>query len=632
MFAPPVAKPKAMQPERPKIVAQRPSQSAVGHAHMLEQRIGNQAMLQLLAQRATVARGPARSQTNYVAPGNLGSNVAPPIVHEVLRSPGQPLDAATREFMEPRFGHDFSRVRVHCDAGAAAAAEAVHARAYTAGSNVAFGANEYAPANARGRELLAHELAHTIQQERGAGSSFSSDANGRLEASADAAARAVTAGQAVAVDLPASGIGLARKPADDDRAKAIAEAQAVAARIDQELADADKDDEPVKKPTARPNKASSRFSPGGFTDKDIDALSRKAEDRIKLGSMALTLAERQARRREFWDRNPSYNSADVKEAFDLDLYWDPKEEGFIRQPYVDKSEAVVLADPEAHRLYNEHLWDLTENKPVEESRFTRAVHVVCEHTEPCSSNLEQFRQDRAGGMSRDEALNRGMARLAVFAETMALPGPGPSGPIAIGPDGEPIDFPFNAPATEGARPGGAETPAASTPEPLLATGSRSGRPPQGEVGTPAEQVVHEPRSRSDPQRQGTPKPAEQEPAALEAKAAERGPYADIADRTKVEAGRPFQEQQKAKILAENAKRNGGVLRSDNPADPLFGKDLVAPPKGPFEPGKFPTVPDNQAQIDHLVPRIGPDGKPIGTNSYGNAQVVSAKYNNMKSNR
>ena len=57
----------------------------------------------------------------------------PPIVHDVLRSPGAPLDAQTRAFMEPRFGHDFSRVRVHTDAQAAESARAVNALAYTVG-------------------------------------------------------------------------------------------------------------------------------------------------------------------------------------------------------------------------------------------------------------------------------------------------------------------------------------------------------------------------------------------------------------------------------------------------------------------------------------------------------------------
>jgi outer membrane protein OmpA-like peptidoglycan-associated protein len=144
----------------------------------------------------------------------------PPIVHEVLHSPGQPLDAATRAFMEPRFGDDFSgirtlgqatgmglkgmtisspgdffeeeadriadgvmrnsepahigapdqsrsdleHVRIHTDDRAAESARAVNARAYTVGRDVVFGRSEYRPQSSEGKGLLAHELAHVFQQ------------------------------------------------------------------------------------------------------------------------------------------------------------------------------------------------------------------------------------------------------------------------------------------------------------------------------------------------------------------------------------------------------------------------------------------------------------------------------------
>ena len=90
---------------------------------------------------------------------------APPIVHDVLNSAGRPLDAATRQFMEPRFGHDFSNVRVHTGSQAAESARAVNALAYTVGNNVVFGSGQYAPSTQAGGKLLAHELAHTLQQE-----------------------------------------------------------------------------------------------------------------------------------------------------------------------------------------------------------------------------------------------------------------------------------------------------------------------------------------------------------------------------------------------------------------------------------------------------------------------------------
>jgi Domain of unknown function (DUF4157) len=89
----------------------------------------------------------------------------PPIVYDVLRSPGQSLDPKTRTFMEPRFGHDFSRVRIHSDAPAAESARAVNALAYTVGPNVVFGAGQYQPATLGGKQLLAHELTHVIQQQ-----------------------------------------------------------------------------------------------------------------------------------------------------------------------------------------------------------------------------------------------------------------------------------------------------------------------------------------------------------------------------------------------------------------------------------------------------------------------------------
>jgi hypothetical protein len=97
--------------------------------------------------------------------GPQGEGV-PPIVHDVLRSPGQPLHAATRVDMEGRFGHDFSGVRVHTDSGAAKSAEAVYAKAYTAGKNIVFGQGRYAPDTGAGRHLLAHELSHVVQQSR----------------------------------------------------------------------------------------------------------------------------------------------------------------------------------------------------------------------------------------------------------------------------------------------------------------------------------------------------------------------------------------------------------------------------------------------------------------------------------
>jgi hypothetical protein len=88
----------------------------------------------------------------------------PSIVGEVLASPGRPLDPFTRAPLERRFGHDFSRVRVHTDSRAAESADAVGATAFTLGQDIVFAEGRYAPESAQGRRLLAHELGHTIQQ------------------------------------------------------------------------------------------------------------------------------------------------------------------------------------------------------------------------------------------------------------------------------------------------------------------------------------------------------------------------------------------------------------------------------------------------------------------------------------
>lgn len=93
----------------------------------------------------------------------------PGIVHSVLRQSGQPLDTETQSFMQARLGHDFSNVRVHTDVRAAESAGAVDARAYTVGQHIVFNREEYNPGTREGRQLLAHELVHVMQQ---AGSGF----------------------------------------------------------------------------------------------------------------------------------------------------------------------------------------------------------------------------------------------------------------------------------------------------------------------------------------------------------------------------------------------------------------------------------------------------------------------------
>lgn len=113
---------------------------------------------------SAVSSAPPRIQ-RVTGQANGHVDVAPASVDQALASPGRPLDTALRLDMEQRFGHDFSRVRVHTDATAAQSAQDVNAQAYTVGNSVVFDASRFAPGTSDGRRLLAHELTHVVQQE-----------------------------------------------------------------------------------------------------------------------------------------------------------------------------------------------------------------------------------------------------------------------------------------------------------------------------------------------------------------------------------------------------------------------------------------------------------------------------------
>ncbi len=137
-----------------------------------------------------------------------GASGVPTAARNVLRASGAPLDARTRSYVESRFGRDFSRVRVHADTDAAEASRAVGARAYTARDHIVFASGEYAPQRQSGMRLLAHELAHVVQQ-RGSSAEtptrIGASANA-LEREADDAASRVAAGERVSVRGSADGV------------------------------------------------------------------------------------------------------------------------------------------------------------------------------------------------------------------------------------------------------------------------------------------------------------------------------------------------------------------------------------------------------------------------------------------
>lgn len=121
----------------------------------LQRTIGNRAVQRMIASQETSGDYEQESATQPPLPE---------VVNGGLSTPGKPLDADVREFMEAGFGADFGDVRVHTDSGAAESSEAINAKAYTIGQDLVFGAGAYSPASSEGKKLIAHELTHVVQQ------------------------------------------------------------------------------------------------------------------------------------------------------------------------------------------------------------------------------------------------------------------------------------------------------------------------------------------------------------------------------------------------------------------------------------------------------------------------------------
>lgn len=169
-------------------------------------------------------RGWQSLASSPAAPAN-----APPIVDEVLRSPGQPLDASARGLLESRLGHDFSRVRVHTDERASKSARAVGASAYTVGEQLVFAPGKYRPRTSEGRRLLAHELTHVVQQQGGRSNSSRpplSSASSEHEREADRIAEKFDTREPLPTPRERTGNILARQPAGKDETEEKLPAQA----------------------------------------------------------------------------------------------------------------------------------------------------------------------------------------------------------------------------------------------------------------------------------------------------------------------------------------------------------------------------------------------------------------------
>lgn len=224
----------------------------------------------------------------------------PPVVHDVLNSTGEPLNESTRAFMEPRFGHDFSGVRVHTDARAAESAGAVNAHAYTVGEDVVFAPGQYQPSTERGNALIAHELSHVLQQEGASGETAKAMSNpaDASEREADAVAGGVLRNETVTVNQSPSatmqklsteesvGLGLGIGAAAGIGGLLIA--GLAGAFDDEHFSETDlneyleflKKEKHIKRDRISDNKARDVVRKGMYTDKDVDIRKLLVEEML----------------------------------------------------------------------------------------------------------------------------------------------------------------------------------------------------------------------------------------------------------------------------------------------------------------------------------------------------------------
>jgi hypothetical protein len=134
--------------------------SMLGLQHTHGNRFVQRMLTGALVQRKCTCGGACDSCQSHEAPH------APEVSSGILqrKSSGQPLDSQVRDFMENRFGEDFGAVRVHTDTYAAQSARRMNAIAYTTGHDIFFEGNQYLPQTQAGKQLLAHELTHVVQQ------------------------------------------------------------------------------------------------------------------------------------------------------------------------------------------------------------------------------------------------------------------------------------------------------------------------------------------------------------------------------------------------------------------------------------------------------------------------------------
>jgi hypothetical protein len=380
--------------------------------------------------------------------------------------------------MEGAFTADFSAVRVHAGPASERVASGLGARALTAGRDIVFGPGMFRPYTPAGDRLLAHELAHVVQQAGGLPrAAIDRGAADPLEQAAETAAdQAVTSGRVAGLAPVSPGRGESLAYALSHVVQRGSGVSAIQRAPDNEddYAPVVKGPPPIGSPLLPydPNMCGGRRC---LTDKDIDPanLSRIPMSQAELNAEAARLGEKQGKRRRFWDSMEKYPTAIIenfllpqeyfrKSMTDLDTYWDG--EGFRRFPEIDREESEVLDNDEARLIYDE-AWNRAVYQPEEESAFHKAMSWICRYTNPCHDNMEEYHKDLESGMSVQDAQARGLVRIGLFFLPLGQPNDipikeEPATPLV--PTGEPAQI---GPGDVGRDPGVTEV----EPEPPMQT-------------------------------------------------------------------------------------------------------------------------------------------------------------------
>ena len=311
-------------------------------------------------------------------------------------------------------------------------AAALGANAYTVGQHVVFSSGAWDPVSTKGRRLIAHELVHTIQQRGRPQPTVACQFGPLPDTPGGVAAEIQIVQQQLLVPIQPL------RPALEIRLQALyAQWQKVGGNA------------PLAATAPKPK-------PKKLTPEEESALKAQAVQlallEVQRRSFCIFMNERADWYAKLRLQQPAFREEmkalhvvyDEKgRSFELDTKWkytfnspyaDP------RSPFYNHFEAAEVYQD----IINAYLYP-PEQKGIVRKILDPVVHTICEYTEPCSSNMAQFHKDLESGMSRDEAINRGMARLATQALVAAYPTPGPRGPIALPPGGAPPVVPFEPP-------------------------------------------------------------------------------------------------------------------------------------------------------------------------------------------